>query len=197
TRFSRDWSSDVCSSDLPDPQPAGGRHRGAASRRRAPRQAVLPARTDRQGRPDSRKSLIVAGEGPPLIRAAVRRHPPTGRWTGALAAAAWMFAAAALAQQAPAPVVIPPAIDAGASSSADQSPRRRAQDSDAGFRLDLNLGLDGGGPPAARNEQRGGTRADLLSDGLERAGWLQRAGALGLAERVLIDGRPALERTDE
>ena len=127
----------------------------------------------------------------------MRRHPPTGRWTGALAAAAWMFAAAALAQQAPAPVVIPPAIDAGASSSADQSPRRRAQDSDAGFRLDLNLGLDSGGPSAARNEQRGGTRADLLSDGLERAGWLQRAGALGLAERVLIDGRPALERTDE
>ena len=64
--------------------------------------------------------------------------------------------------------------------------------------LDLNLRLD----PAAVARQadprsRRPAREEFLRDGLKRVEWLQRAGALGLAERVLIEQRPPLDETDQ
>src|SRR2546430_3774814 len=74
TRFDCDWSSDVCSSDLPPDSPAaGGRRRGAAS----------PARRPGRARRTTSASRAAADAAPRSVAGGSRRRASSGSGTRA------------------------------------------------------------------------------------------------------------------
>src|SRR6266511_3167914 len=94
TRFSRDWSSDVCSSDLPGPRPAaawGGRGRGggrvSASQPRHPftiAWEIWQAWSDAEAMRTARRRTAARGES----LAVFDQHPEWTQGPGTLAALA-------------------------------------------------------------------------------------------------------------
>jgi tetratricopeptide (TPR) repeat protein len=63
--------------------------------------------------------------------------------------------------------------------------------------LNLDLHLDSPGPSDSKEPALRSALEEFLREGLGRVDWLMRAGAYGLAERVLLRQRPSIERTEE
>lgn len=102
-----------------------------------------------------------------------------------------VYSPAARAQASePVQPIIEPRLDLSSPGGARSAP--------FGFDLDLNLYIG----PDTRDESPSDnvprpSGQEVLREGLDRVDWLQRAGALGLAERMLLDRRPPLVETEQ